>query len=536
MNAYQRPSPAISDSTIDWEESTLPVVDNGYYDTLVAIGFGALADAYYDTPKTPLVEWTLEGFRIFYVKKRRPNPDLQWLKYSLASSWKKDLEDGNTKIANGWDDIHEIEHGGAVVDTSERPMVQIEIRGEKREIVDPDRRLYGVINKLGKPDWVNLCIYACRTRGIELLEGSFEEKAITLNSIVFPQSSKGANSKSSCSIRNASMPKSFSRPLSRLTCLAVAGLTYAAIGQSPTGFAIPSPQKMRIDVLGQIASKNRQRYVNGGFFFSFDNYLNFVKLLLLHTEDFEAKLGETQKLRGATGVSFVELGTSASPSGTWQLIVPLHQYSLTSVEKLQSLLINWKRKKRPSSGGEPSIDRKAVRALMNGFEASNIASAVEGYLQYIDAVGIQENYNLLNQTFFEEIMAHTTKYRELLEEFKSEEVQRFITLIRDETYKKVFTPKGKKSEQPNYQMMRKLREIQNSKDFITALTEIAVERGTNKLASEMTEKNEMKHMVMPYEKSLTKLIELSEDPLYSPRIIAQLLLAFALSKTTTVSN
>lgn len=526
MSAFDKQHLIRKDDDLELKVVDLPIIDNGYYDTLTAIGFAALADSYYDTPKTPLIEWTPKGFRVHFVDKLRSTPDLQWLKYSLAAYWKGSLEEGVTKIAKGWSNKKEIEHKGAVVDTSQKKMVQVEIDGRQREMVDPNRSLYGVINKLGKPDWVNLCINACRTRGMELLTDEFKEKSVTLNSIVFPQSSKGANSKSSYSIGNGSMPKSFSGPLSRFTCLAIAGLCYAAIGENPTGFAVPIPLRMRISALRKIALENRKRYYYGGFFFPFNNYLRFVKLLLQYAPDFEAKLGETQKLQGATGASFVELGNSASPSGTWQLMVPSHKYSIGSVEDLQELLVHWRREKRPSSGGDPSIDRKAVRTLMNGFESSNPQSAAEGYLQYIDAVGIQRNYNLLNQTFFEEIMG---KYQELLEEFKSEEIQRFITLIRDETYKKVFTPKGKKSEQPNYQMMRKLREIQSSKDFINALTEIAVERGTNKLASKMTEKNEMKLMVMPYEKSITKLISLAEDDRYTPRIIAQLLLAFALS-------
>src|SRR5699024_8310424 len=153
-----------------------------------------------------------------------------------------------------------------------------------------DRSLYGVINKLGKPDWVNLCINACRKRGFELLNDDFEEKSITLNSIVFPPSSKGANSKSSYSIGNGSMPKSISRPLSRLSCLSVAGLCYSAIGENPTGFAVPIPESMRVEVLRNIAKENRKRYYYGGFFFPFNNYLRFVKLLLENSSDFEAKI------------------------------------------------------------------------------------------------------------------------------------------------------------------------------------------------------------------------------------------------------
>jgi len=528
MSPFEKQYNLPDEVTVKHKVVKLPIVDNGYYDTLAAIGLGALVDSYYETPKTPLINWTPKGFEIQYVKKKRKIPDLQWLKFSLAASWKSSLEEGLTKVAKGWNNKTKLEHHGVVVDTSLKPMVQVEIDGKQREMIDPDRHLYGVINKLGKPDWVNLCIDACRNKGIELINGEFEEKSVTLNSIVFPQSSKGANSKSSYSIGNSSMPKSFSKPLSRLTCLAVAGLCYSAISESPTGFAIPVPSSMRVEAIRKIVVENRKRYYYDGFFFPFNNYLRFVKLLLKYSTEFEAQIGETQKLRGATGVSFVELGTSASPSGTWQLMVPSHKYSIGSVEDLEKLLVHWRREKKPPSGGDPSIDRKAVRTLMNGFEASNPQSAAEGYLQYLDAVGIQGNYNLLNQTFFEEIMAHSTKYRELLEEFKSEEIQRFIQLLRQDTIYKVYHNNGKK-DPPNYQVIRKLREIQSADDFIEAITEIAVERGSNKLASAQSSDDAMQYMALPYDGSLEKLIHLAEDSEYTPRLIAQLLLAFALS-------
>lgn len=524
MSPFERKYSTESDENLEWKTEQLPIVDNGYYDTLAAIGFGALADSYYETPKSPIIEWTPSGFQIHYVNETREIPDISWLKYSLAASWKSKLDEGTTKVAKGWLNETKIKHEGIVVDTSEKPMIQVEIDGRKREMTDPNRSLYGVINKLGKPDWVNLCIRACRERGLDLLKNNFEEKSVSLNSIVFPQSSKGANSKSSFSIGNGSMPKSFTTPLSRLTCFAVAGLCYSSIGESPSGFAVPIPLRMRTEGIRKIAIENRKRYYYSGFFFPFNNYLNFVKLLLLHGQDLESRLGETPKLKGVAGVSFVELGTSASPSGTWLLMVPSHKYTFASVEKLQNLLVHWRREKRPKSGGDPSIDRKAVRTLMNGFESSSPVAAAEGYLQYLDAVGIQGNYNLLNQTFFEEIMAHTTKYKELLEEFKSVEIQRFIQLIRQDTIQKVY-----KGDPPNYQLIRRLREIQSPDDFVEAVTEIAVERGSNKLASSQSNKDSMQYLSLPYEGSLEKLIELAEDSQYTPRLIAQLLLAFSLS-------
>jgi len=523
MSPFERKYASESDQYLEWKTAQLPIVDNGYYDTLAAIGFGALADSYYHTPKTPLIEWTPSGYKVHYTENFRDTPDLHWLKYSIAASWKGSLDDGVTKITKGWHKETKIEHMGAVVDVAQKPYIQVEINGENREIVKPDRRLYGVINKLGNPKWYNLCISACRERGLELLNDNFK-KVVTFNSIVSPQSSRGANSKNSYSLGTGSISPTISKPLSRFTCLAVAGLCYSAIGENPTGFAIPMPLFMRMEVLRSIAVDNRKRYHYGGFFFPFNNYLRFVRLLLKNSADFEAKIGEAQKLKGVTGAKFVELGNSASPAGTWKLMFPSHKYSVESVEKLQNLLVHWRREKRPKSGGDPSIDRKAVRTLMNGFESSNPVAAAGGYLQYLDAVGIQGNYNLLTQTFFEEIMAHKKKYKELLEEFKSEDIQRFIQLIRQDTIQKVYN-----GDPPNYQLIRRLREIQGPDDFVEAVTEIAVERGSNKLASSQSNKDSMQYLSLPYEGSLEKLIELAEDSQYTPRLIAQLLLAFSLS-------
>jgi hypothetical protein len=534
MSPFETQHNTKKDKESDWTIAELPIVDNGYYDTLAAIGFAALADAYYETPKSPLIKWTSKGFQVHFREKLRSTPDLHWLKYSVAKSWRqKGLEKGLTKKSSGWDGNKIIETDNSEVDVSINSKITVPIKGEQREINDPERRLYSVINGLGNPRWFNLCIYACKNRGIEILEGNFEEEKITFNKTVFPLGSKGANSQNSFSITNSTMSKTVSRSVSWLTCLAVAGLSVSAIGQSSKGFAVPIPSQMRINVLAQLSSQNRRRYVNWGFFFPFDNYLNFVKLLLIHGEEFEIKLGETPKLKGVTGVNFVELGTSASPSGTWKLTVPSHKYTIRSVENLQELLVNWKREKTPRPGSDPSIDRKAVRTLVNGFEASNPQSAAEGYLQYLDAVGLNGNYiNLLNQTFFEEIMAHSTKYNELLEEFKSEDIQRFIQLLRQDTIQKVYSGNGKK-DPPNYQVIRRLREIQSPDDFVEAITEIAVERGSNKLASAQSSEDGMQYMSLPYEGSLEKLIELSEDSRFSPRLIAQLLLAFALSSQSS---
>lgn len=336
MSPFETQHTTKEDEKLEWKIAELPVVDNGYYDTLAAIGFAALVHSYYKTPKSPLIEWTQKGFQIHYVENLRSAPDLQWLKYSLAASWKGSVEEGFTKKLSGWDKTKEVEHNGAVVDTSEDPMIEIELGNKKVEIKKPIRKLYGAINGNLKRQvtWFNLCLYACRKKGIELIKDDFEKKAVTLNNIVFPQGSKGANSKNSFSIGNSSLSRSFSTSLSRLTCLAVAGLVHSSIGEIPTGFVVPMPSSMRIDALRKISVDNRKRYVNKGFFFPFDNYLSFVKLLLIHSDEFVSRLGEAQRLKGVTGNNFVELGTSASPAGTWQLTVPSHKYSIDSVERL----------------------------------------------------------------------------------------------------------------------------------------------------------------------------------------------------------
>lgn len=503
----------------------LPVFDNGYFDALVAIGFAALADSYFDTPKSPHIERTPAGFQVTYARVRRDPPDLGWLKYSLAASWKNkpELQEGTTFKAPGWDQQKVIYTEGAVVDTSDDQEIQITIGDRITSIKAPERTLYGVINKLGKPDWVNLCIYACRHRGIELLEGHFEEKTITFNSIVLPQASKGANASNSFSIGNGSLSGSLSTKMSRLTVLAVAGLIRSASGQSPIGFAVPVPHDLRLEDLKRIVQANRERFINGGIFFPYDTYLSYLKLLL--TYDLPR-----YSLGAVAGANFVELGTAASPSGSWQLAVPRHQYQFNSADRLQKLLLRWKIALRPKPKSDPSVDREAVRRLVRGFESSDPAAAAEGYLSYVTAVGlISGTYRFypLSQSFFEEIMSLT--YSALLQEFQREEVRSFIDLIRRETYNAVYPPPGQPQGQPNYQMMRRLREVQSDEDFVQAITEIATERGITKLAAAKSEQDTMKFFAMPYEPSLIHLTHLAEQ-YKNPRLIAQLLLAFALCR------
>lgn len=509
----------------------LPTLDNGYFDTLVAIGFAALADAYFDTPGTPLIRRTPSGFEVTYHRKPRYPRNLDWLKYTVAASWKskKDWRDGTTLKAPGWDGSQVIDAEQAFVDTSDETKIDVEIRGKVHSIPRPERTLYGVINKLGKPDWVNLCVYACRHRGIELLDGEFEEESITFNSIVLPQASKGANASSSFSIGNSSLPKSFSRKVSRMTCLAVAGLIRCATGQLPVGFAVPVPREMRLEDLVLIAEENRARFISGGFFFPYDNYLNYLKLLLIH--EFER-----HSLGSVVGANFVDLGTQSSPGGSWQLAVPKHKYSVESAERLQFLLYRWRKALTPRPGSDPSVDRTAVHRLVRGFERSDPLAAAEGYLSYIHAVGLNDGKNKyypLNERFFEEIMSYDTNYSRLLEAFQRKEVRNLINLVRQDTYNAVHHGPDQQDRQPNYQMIRKLREVQSMEDLLTALTDIMVERGTTILALSKSENEQSKQLFktysQPLEDSIHRIVQLAED-YRNPRLIAQLILAFALSR------
>lgn len=514
--------------------------DGGYFDTLVAIGFAAMVDAYYDLKDSPRISKTPSGYSVEYQEAGyKEYPELSWLKYSVAGSWRNGKEDqwkapkGHTLKQPGWDKLQTISTEGAEVDVSAEKEIGIIIGEKSYSITDPERQLYGVINKLGKPDWLNLCVYACRNQGRVIIENTFEEASISFNSIVMPQVSKGAFSKDSFAINNGSLPKSMSTPLSRSLCLAVAGLIVSGIGQSPKkgmqGFAIPSPRSMQLEVVRHMVSGNRRRFVNGGFFFAYDNYLNYIKLLLTYNEDKNLS-NEEQSLDGVCGAGFISLGNSSSPNSSWKMIVPNHNYSIDSVERLQMLLVKWKQAKRKGANNTLSIDRAAVAQLVRGFENSEIQSLTEGYLKYIYDVGLasgERSFYALNQNIFIEVMK---KYQQLLEEFESEEIRKFIDLIRRETYNAVYPPRGQATSQPNYQLIRRLREVQNSEDFILAITQIAIDRGVTKLATAKGNSDKTKYWANPYEYSIKKLILLAEGDKYSPKLISQLVLALALCR------
>jgi len=526
---------------------TLPPFDHGYFDALAAIGFAALADTYFDTPQTPLIRRTPAGFAITYRKQLRDRPQRHWLKYSVAASWQskswwvdgkalikdapfvKDSEPANTVNANqgrGGDKIKPyqalIETEGAEQSTVGDSFSLVTTADGVRKEPKPLRILYGAINKYCDGDWLNLAIYVCRHLGLELLEGSFEDDKITFNNAVLPQGSKGANSSNSYSITGSSLSVRISRALSRYTCLAVAGLVYASTGSTSAGFAVPVPGDMRLSSLHLIVRDNRARWTGTGFFFSYDNYLNYLKLLLRYNL-------ERYALYSVAGANFIELGSAPSPAGSWQFAVPQHRYSEMSAECLQILLYRWKKATTPKVGSPPSINREAVRLLVRGFEHSDPASAAQGYLGYIADVGFSSErpFYPLYQTFFEEIMEY--RYSDLLAAFRQEDVRAFVNLVRQETYSAVYHPPEQADSQPNYQMMRRLREVQSTEDLVQALVEIAIERGTSKLASAKGNRDTLKYLAMPFEPSITRLVELAEQT-QNPRLIAQLVLAFALCR------
>lgn len=519
-----------TDTDLHTEE--LPVLDNGYFDVLVAIGYAALADAYYEGP-SPSISLSPVGFKVTHALGKRERPNLSWLKYSLAASWKKEeaVAEGNcVKKDKVWDGEEVISHQGAVVDTSNESKITLELNRKTVLVTAPLRELYGVLNKLGSPKWFNACIHTCRERGLELLNNEFNEK-ISFNSVVLPQTSKGAMSSGSFSIANGSVPAKLSKEWSREICLAAAGLLCGARGSIQSGFALPVPKKVSFSLLSHLINRNRKRRVPNDFFFPYNNYLYYLRLLIAYGD-------KADMLNAVCGAKFIELGTQSSPAGVWSLQVPNYSYSLASIDDLNSLLEYWRQSAKPRPTSEPNIDRLAVDRLMRGFEKGEITAFVEGYLSYIDTVGFKPGYlPLLRQQQFYEIMnSSSKKFQALVEELTGPLIQPIIKLIRQDTYKKVFKPKDQKSEQPDYQMIRKLREVQNSEDLVTAICEISIKRSIDKFTSQNTSSNDREKHNMPTQEGIAKIIELSEDERYTPKLIAQLILALALSKETYTNN
>ncbi len=510
---------------------SLPSADNGYFDILVAVGYAALADSFY-MGSSPVIKKTFNGFEITHSNELRPRPNLSWLKYSLAASWKKEENFQNASIVKKdktWHNTEIIEHEGAVVDTSEDLKILLEMGKEIKPVTAPLRELYGVINKLGSPKWFNACIYTCRKKGKELLIDTFSGKT-SFNKIILPQSSKGAMSDNSFSIGNRSIMPKYSKKWEREIYLAVAGLIACSRGSLNNGFAIPAPSEISYSFLRHLVSRNRRRIIPKDFFFPYNNYMYYLKMLKAYGDSGQKMLFAVQ------GANFIELGTQSSPAGTWLLRVPEYKFSLNSILDLDALLFSWRKALKPKPTSPPNVNRLAVRKLMNGFESGDIESFVEGYLLYIDTVGLngtKKPYFLNNQQFYEIMKNNSQKYHELVEAMRGPEIKPIISLIKQDTFHKVFKKDENRSEQPDYQMIRKLREVQNHEDLVTVICEIAIKRSIDKMTSKNTQNDSRKPHNLPTQEGITKIIQISEDPRYSPRLVAQLLLAFALSKASS---
>ncbi len=520
---------------IQLQTERLPVLDNGYFDVLVAVGYAALTDAYYEGP-SPQIRQMPNGFEILHATKLRERPNLSWLKYSFAGSWKsqKGFREGKVvKKSKTWDNNTIINHNGAVVDTGEKPQISVEIGDKLTWISTPNRDLYGIINGfLGKDiAWFNACVQACRELGVELLNNKFQH-TISINSLVFPQGSKGANSSNSFSINNGSLAGRFKEKLSRYTCLGTAGLIYSARAAREYKVAVPVPKNISLSLLKHLVSRNRTRIVPNDFFFPFDNYLYYLKLLLGYGEKGK------KMLSAVCGANYIKFSNKPSPAGTWSIKVPSYIYSLESVNRLHAVINKWRSHSFSKNKKTLSIDRLSVVRLIQGFEHGRIESFVEGYHSYLETVGFTSQYLpiLHQQQFFEIMNSNSKKYQELVETLRGPVIKPIINLIRQDTYNRVFKREGEKSEQPDYQMIRKLREVQNSEDLVTAICEISIKRGIDKMASQNTQENAREKQNISTQDGIAKIIELGEDERYSPKLIAQLILALALSKAPPTSD
>lgn len=512
----------------------LAVLDNGYFDALVAIGYAALADSYYEG-QSPNIEKTASGFRVTHSIHQRERPNLSWLKYSIAGSWagKKEVaEDNMTFKDKNWNTETVIYHEGAYLNVGKDSYMIIEISDKSYNIPSPLRELFGVINKLGSPKWWNTHIYSCRHKGLELLQNTYESRA-SFNSIILPQTSKGAMSGNSFSIGNGSVSSNISKKWSREISLAVAGLLASARGSTSEGFAIPVPGKIEFAFFKQLVQRNRIRMMPKDFFFPYDNYLYYIKSLLTYGQKGK------QFLSSVSGARFIELGTQSSPAGAWSLTIPSYDITISDVENLRQILRTWRRAVK-KSGSEPNINRAAVERFIRGFEKADIPNFIEGYLSYLIDVGLNSTnqIKLLNENQIIKIMeANKRKYSKLSEEMLSEDVMAMITLIRQNT---VYRLNKDSSKGPDYGLIKKLRDVQNHNDLILALSDISITRAVDIMATSKSDTTTETHgnvsdeksysLKRPVQKGITKLIELSEDPDYSPKLVANLLLALALSK------
>jgi hypothetical protein len=516
-------------------EKQLPRLDGGYYDTLVAVGYAALVDSYCgnESSPSPRIIYRPEGYRVIYDEIEREIPDVSWLKYSIAASWKaadKDrLLDHSTYKDNTGDKMPTTKHYGAVVDTSTPRSITVEIGSNRISMSAPIRQLYGTLNKLGSPKWLNAAVFMAREHGKEILELNFPEK-LSFNSIIFPQGSKGGNSSSAFSIANGSLSASLAKQWAAVNCLAAVGLILSARGSNQDGFSLAVPNNISLSLYRELVDKNRRRIITGGIFYPYVNYLYYLKLIITYRDKNDGNEVSTKSLRGVCGAKFVELGTQPSPAGNWFIAIPTVKYTVAEVDKIERLLYAWRKSAQPKARAAPNINRAALAQLMRGFEEGNIHSFLDGYLAYLDQISFGKNgrLELLNYPIIIKIMKAKLSYGALVETMQSETIAPLIRIIRAETYFKVFSGKGKESEHPNYQLIRHFQEVQSKSAFVNALLEVSITQSKENFASIKNKTGGEYIPAHPTENAIATLIQLAETE--DPKLLAKLLLAFGMAR------
>ncbi len=522
-------------------ERKLPRLDGGYYDTSVAVGYAALVDSYYgdENSPSPRIIYQPDGYVIQYANLERKLPDISWLKYSIAASWKaadkENLLAHNTFKDNTGDNLPMVKHHGAVVDTSTDRSITIEIGENMMSVAAPLRQLYGTLNKLGSPKWLNAAVFMAREHGNEIISLSFPEK-LSFNSIIFPQGSKGGNSSSAFSIANGSLSSSLAKQWAAMNCLAAIGLILSARGRNQDGFSLPSPNNISLSLYRELVDKNRRRIISGGLFYPYSNYLYFLKLIITYRRPNDEADNVSKSLRGVCGANFVELGTQSSPAGNWFIAMPTISYTVAEIDKVEKLLLAWRKSAQPKARAAPNINRAALAQFMRGLEEGNIHSFLDGYLAYLDQISFGKNgrLELLGYPTITKIMASKPNYQELVQIMQSEIIAPLIRIIRAETYFKVFSGKGKESEHPNYQLIRQLQEVQSKSAFVNALLEISITQSKDNFISIKNKSNDDFIPAHPTEEAISRLVSLAED--YDPKLLAKLLLALGMAKAPKKDN
>ena len=512
------------------QQETLEPLDGGYYDTLAAIGLAALADSLYDGV-SPEIERYASGYVVRYDNISRKIPDLGWLRYSIAASWHKKQSEwlvhstkmDDFKIGAG----KEVLHGDAVVDTKDEPKIIVE-RGKTRTLrVAPLRLLYGAINKLGSPTWMNACVQIAREHGDALVKGSLNPD-VSFNSIVHPGGNKGGNSANAFSILNGSLSKRVSGKHWRQTILASLGLIFAARGSISDGFVIPYPQKITVSKLRDLVNTVRLKSLSIGPIMPYQGYCHYLRLITVL--EYNGLL-----LFGVGGASFIELGAASSPAGNWLLCVPMHLYTVSEVDRIEAFLKYWQR--AVTKNNNTSINRADLEKFMTGFAGGDWLAYTEGYLRALSVLPFTPDlvYKLLPETIIHHAMNSTKKkYNELAQALSQEPIQSLINVVRSRTVYRAKNTSDKAS-QVDYTLIQRLRDPHSADDLIQALagmvTESRIEQFSKEKASinlEATDKNKKSSLVR--ESSIPEVMRLSD--LYGYRTVGIAILGMAMSIPT----